>query len=429
MLALILVFLLGVGAYHFTTTLGPASTTIEIASELPTSGLDRTIGLPVQNGVQMAIDEANHNGLLPGYTLKLTPYDDVGRGNRHDDQVGASNLRNAIADNLVAGVVGPYNSIVAQAEAPIANQAPIALISPTTTYPCLTKNSSVDPDCTETNDIAAQMRPTGQLTYFRLSTTDDREGKAAADYFAQHYHKVLLIKDDSDLYSAGLAEAFQHEWASLSGMVIPLGLRENRSSIQDYQNTLQAVAPLQPDLIYFAGNDPNGTYVLQALSNVPQLKTVTFAGAGGTMNSNFLQAAAQLRPSAPVYVSLPIQDPPHSGTPVGIDFERNYTASGYSNYRPYAASAYSCTMMLIQAIKTVLQKKGVSTPHGTQDQVGAKQFRQAILQELAHLTYTGVTGKQSFDANGDTTNHTTSFYQLDLSKPQPDWAWLQQVPA
>jgi ABC-type branched-subunit amino acid transport system substrate-binding protein len=86
-------------------------------------------------------------------------------------------------------------------------------------------------------------------------------------------------------------------------------------------------------------------------------------------------------------------------------------------------------MMLILAIKTALQKKTVSTPHGVQDQVRAKQFRQAVLQALAQLTYTGATGTHSFDANGDMTNRTISFYQLDLSRSQPEWTWLQQINA
>jgi len=74
----------------------------------------------------MAIGEANRHQLLSGYTLKLTPYDDVGKDNRHDPQVGASNLRRAIADNLVAGVVGP--SIVSL---PGQNcQSPTRLLSP-----------------------------------------------------------------------------------------------------------------------------------------------------------------------------------------------------------------------------------------------------------------------------------------------------------
>jgi branched-chain amino acid transport system substrate-binding protein len=409
---------------------GLPSPTIEIASDLPTSGLDTTGGLPLQNGVQLAIIEANNEHLLPGgYTLQPVPYNDVGTGNRHDPQVGAKNLKQAIADNLVAGVIGPGTSSVSLKELPIANQAPLALLSPSATFPCLTKSAADDPNCTETNDIVTQMRPTSQLTFFRLATTDDRQGKAAADYFSQtkHHSKVLLLKDDSDPYSFGLAQAFQTEWQQ-KGPVIPVDFPQSASSMQDYQNTLQAAASFQPDLIYFAGDDPNASYVLQALSNIATLKTVPFAGGDGIMDSSLLQTATNLHREAPIYASLPIEDPAHSGTPTGADFATNYTTNGYDHYRPYAASAYDCTMMLIQAIKTALQK-GVSTPHGTQDHAGAVQFRQAVLQALRHLSYTGATGTHSFDANGDTTNHTISFYQADLSTAQPSWTWLQQVNA
>jgi len=409
-----------------TPPLGPApSTTIEIASDFATSSLDTTDGLPLQSGVQMAITETNNNGLLPGYTLKLVPYDD-----HRDLGVGTNNLKQAVADNLIVGMIGPGNSSVALKELPPANQAPLALLSPSVTFPCLTKSAADDPDCSGTNDIATQMRPsTNQPTFFRLATSDDRQGKAVADLFIQHHSKVLLLKDDSDPYSFGLAQAFQAEWQRGRGLVTSIDLPQKASSVQDYQNMLsqQAAASFQPDLIYFVGDDPYGSYALQALSNITALKTVPFAGGDGIMESSLLQTAANLHREAPIYVSLPIQDPAHSGTPTGADFAINYTTNGYQYYRPYAASAYDCTMTLIQAIKTALQAKGVSTPHGKQDHAGAVQFRQAVLQALRHLSYTGATGTHSFDANGDTTNHAVSFYQADLSTPQPGWTWLQQV--
>ena len=146
------------------------------------------------------------------------------------------------------------------------------------------------------------------------------------------------------------------------------------------------------------------------------------------MLTSLLQTAVNLHRNAPIYASLPIEDPAHSGTDTGTNFEANYTTNGYGNYRPYAAPAYDCTMMLIQAIKAALQK-GVSTPHGTQDHAGAVQFRQAVLQALKQLPYTGATGTHSFDGNGDTANHVVSFYQADLSTPPPVWTWLQQVNA
>ncbi len=398
------------------------STTIEIASDFPTTGDDAISGLPLQNGVQMAITEANNEHLLPGgYTLKLIPYDDVGKSNRDDPQVGVRNINQAIANNLVAGVIGPENSWVALEELPLTNRAHLAQLSPSVTYPCLTKSSTDDSYCTEDHAFAAKMHPTNQLTFFRLVTTDDRQGKATADYFfsIMQSHKVLLLEDNSDPYSSELAQAFQTEWQDVKGGQVTLvNLPQPTSSIQNYQNTLQKFSSFQPKLIYFAGDDPNGSYVLQALSNIPSLKTVPFAGADGIVDSGFLQTAASLHQEAPIYASLPIEDP-------GSNFRIKYNAAaanGNNNYRPYAATAYDCTMMLIQAIKAALQK---DTPNGTQ--AGATQFREAVLQALRQLSYTGATGTHRFNVNGDTNNHTISFYQADLSTSQPSWTWLQQV--
>lgn len=409
----------------------PASKTIDIATDFPTSGPNATTELPLQNGVQMAITDATHNQMLPGYTLTLVPNDDTGSGNQPDPTVGATNIQHAIANNLVAGIIGPGNSPIAKAELPIANQAPIAIISPNTTYPCLTKGATDDAnDCSGNNDIQAQMRPTSQLSYFRMATTDDFQGKAAADYFYNtlHYHKVLILNDYSDLYSLGLTTTFQREWMARGGQAIPMALPEAQSSVQSYQTILQNAIPEQPDLIYFAGDDPSGSYVLQALANIPAFQNVALAGGDGIVDNDFLLEADLLHPHAPIYASLPIQDPAHSGTTIGSNFQQDYISSGYSNYRAYAASAYDCTMILIQAIKIALQKK-VSPPHGAKDAAGAKRFRLAILQALAHLTYTGATGTHSFDANGDTTNHTISFYQLNLKNPQASWDWITQVSA
>jgi branched-chain amino acid transport system substrate-binding protein len=408
----------------------PLSTTIEIASDFPTSGLDTTNGLPLQNGVQMAIDTANNNHLLPGYTLKLVPYDDVGRNNQHDPAHGAHNVREAIDNPLVAGIIGPENSSVALSELPLANRAPIALISPTTTYPCLTLGSADDPDCSGNADLQAQMRPTGQVTFFRLATTDDRLGKAMADYLytVRHYRSVLLFNDASDVYSAGLALPFRLEWRRLGGSLIPLDLSQDQSSVQDYHDLLQTVALTRPDLIYFTGTNPNGSYVLRALSTIASLKTTALAGGDGLIDADFLRVADQVRRTAPIYAGAPIVDPDHAGTAVGADFQDNYLANGYTLYSIYAATAYDCAMGLIQAIQQAL--RSVRPPRGMQDQAGGRRFRQAVVQALGHLSWSaGATGSHRFDARGDSTAHPVSLYQIDLSTGQSAWRWLKQVSA
>ncbi len=54
------------------------STTIKVATDFPTSGKDATSGKPAENGAAMAVNQANANHTIPGYTLVFVPKDDVG---------------------------------------------------------------------------------------------------------------------------------------------------------------------------------------------------------------------------------------------------------------------------------------------------------------------------------------------------------------
>ena len=109
-----------------TTTTGGAKGEIDIASDLPTSGADASSGLPTQYGAAFAVSQ---KGSIQGYTLKFVPLDDAVNG-VHNPTKGAQNVNQFISNKLILGMVGPFNSGVAAAEIPIANQAPLAMISP-----------------------------------------------------------------------------------------------------------------------------------------------------------------------------------------------------------------------------------------------------------------------------------------------------------
>ncbi|MBA2396418.1 MAG: ABC transporter substrate-binding protein, partial [Ktedonobacteraceae bacterium] len=162
------------------------STTIKVATDFPVSGKDTSSGKPAENGAHMAVDEANASNAVPGYKLVFVPKDDVGGSGLHDPSVGQQNIRGLIGDALVAGVVGPFNSSVAKAEMPIANKAPIALISPANTNTCLTQEGDAS-GCSGASDVVRTVRPTGKVTYFRIATTDSHQGPAMADWINQNF--------------------------------------------------------------------------------------------------------------------------------------------------------------------------------------------------------------------------------------------------
>ena len=143
---LLLAFLVACGSGTTSTGTGgttptAGSTIIKLATDLPVSGKDESSGKPAEDGAHLALDQANTNKTIPGYTLEFVPKDDVGASGIHDPAVGAQNVTALIGDALVAGIVGPFNSNVAKAEMPITNQAPLAQISPANTNTCLTQNT------------------------------------------------------------------------------------------------------------------------------------------------------------------------------------------------------------------------------------------------------------------------------------------------
>ncbi len=404
------------------------STTIKIGSELPTSGKDSTNGKPAENGVHLAIDQANANHTIPGYTLVFVPKDDVGPSGSHDPAIGAQNVTALIGDALVAGIVGPFNSSVAKAEMPISNQAPVAQISPANTNPCLTKDTA-ESGCSGSNNLIPTLRPTGKVSYFRIATTDDHQGPANADYLYKtlNYHTVYVL-DDAETYGVGIADAFSKEWQSIGGTV--LGRSSEPGTTTSFVSLLSQVATKHPDVIYFGGNNSTGgDLIRQQMLQVPGLQTTPLAGGDGIVTSDFASAVPQGK-GGPAYGTVATVD--EAQVPTAKTFLQQYdTTYGASNIGAYSAAGYDCANIVIQAIKTALAN-GAHTPQNSSDAAGGKAFRQAVINAIQNISFDGVLGHQGFDANGDTTSKVITIYKVGPNQPgvpvsTPGWNPVSQV--
>src|SRR6266851_3293529 len=253
---------------------------LKIATDLPVSGADESSGKPAEDGAHLAVNQANANHTIPGYTLVFDPQDDVGPSGIHDPAVGARNVTSLISDALVAGIVGPFNSSVAKAEMPITNQAPLAQISPANTNPCLTKDTAAS-GCSGSSNLLPTLRPTGKVSYFRIATTDDHQGPAGADYL----YKTLGLKkayviDDAETYGIGIANSFTDEWKTDGGTV--LGRSSEPATTTSYVSLLTQIATTHPDVIYFGGLDSTGGILIrQQMLQVPTLKNTPMGGGDG----------------------------------------------------------------------------------------------------------------------------------------------------
>jgi branched-chain amino acid transport system substrate-binding protein len=401
---LLLAFLVGCGTGTTTTT--TSTTVIKVATELPVSGNDKDIGTSTMDGAILAVDQANANHTIPNVTLQLIEKDDVGAKLVHDGPTGAANVQALLDDPQVAGIVGPLNSSVALAEMPVANNGNIALISPANTNPCLTKEGA-DVGCAGANDIIKTVRPTGNVTYFRLAATDDHQGPAMADYLYKTLGlKTAYVIDDTETYGAGLAKYFVQEWTSLGGTVID-GQSHSVASTTDYTNLLTAAAAKKPDVLYFGGNySTGGTVIQKQMMTIPGLQKTVYAGGDGMTGSQDFYTQI-VNNGGQFYVTIASPDP--SKIPAAAQFIKDYTAK-YGAVGPYSAQAFDAMNILIQAIKKAL----ATTPAAkdANDTSGGAAFRAAVINELKQTDYTGVTGHTTFDVNGDTTNKVFTLYKV-----------------
>ena len=398
---------------------------LKIATELPVSGQDESSGKPAEDGAHLAIELANAHHTVPNVMFQFVPKDDVGPSGIHDPAVGAQNVTALVGDAQVVGIVGPFNSSVAKAEIPISNQAPLAQISPANTNPCLTKSDAAS-GCSGSNNLLPTLRPTGKVNYFRIATTDDHQGPAGADYLYKtlNLHSAYVI-DDAETYGVGLANAFINEWRNLGGTVLGHSSEASSTTASTYVSLLTQVASLKPDVIYFGGLDSTGGILIrQQMPNIHGLENTPFAGGDGIVTPTFATTIGTS--GAPNYGTVAVVDT--SQNPSAATFKQQFAAAFTDPINVYSAAAYDCANILIQAVKIALAN-GAKPPTSSSDATAGKAFREAVISAIQGIDFTGVTGHQSFDSNGDTTDKIITIYKLgtNATTKKPDWLFASSV--
>jgi branched-chain amino acid transport system substrate-binding protein len=168
-------------------------------------------------------------------------------------------------------------------------------------------------------------------------------------------------------------------------------------------------------VIYFGGlNSTGGDLIRQQMLQVPGLQTTPLGGGDGIVTSDFASAVPTGK-GGPSYGTVATLDVVKS--PGGSSFIQQYNAIyGQANFGAYSAAAYDSMNILIQAIKTALAN-GAHTPQNSSDSAGAVTFRTAVIAAIQGISFTGVLGHQSFDANGDTTNKVITIYKVGANPP------------
>ncbi|MBC5826006.1 MAG: branched-chain amino acid ABC transporter substrate-binding protein [Candidatus Eremiobacteraeota bacterium] len=377
---------------------GPASgTVIKIGVDLPLSGSDASDGVPTENGAKLAVIDANKQHLMAGYTFVADVLDDAVNG-VHSPNQGAKNIQSFASDGAVLGVVGPFNSNVAKAEIPLSNNLGLALISPATTNPDLTKGPP-----------ALQLRTTNpsSITFFRVCATDDIQGPAGADYAG----KVLKLRrayllDDNETYGRGVSDQWARQFIADGGSVV--GHDHITKGQQDFHALLTRAGGLHPDVVFYGGTTSTGGGLVRKQMADSGLGGTAYFGADGIRNDEFLKVAGTS--ASDVYATVAAINADKLAA--AKTFLSEYQDQFHQPVGSYSANAYAATMVVVHAIVDAAKAAGGKMPD-----------RAAVLEKLKTTKgFPSIIGSFSFDRNGDTTNKIISIYEAKNGA----WMFLTQ---
>jgi branched-chain amino acid transport system substrate-binding protein len=343
----------------------------------PLSGDLAAVGLGIRNATQLAVDEANAKCAVKGYKLVADPEDD-----QATPQVGAQAATKLSSDDTVLGVVGTYNSSVAQVVQPILNTRHIPMVSPANTNPSLT----VGPDTAH---------PKRQFeNYFRVCTTDAFQGPFGADYVVRKANaKKIVTVDDGKTYGVGLVQQFSQQAVKDGAKIVDHEQVSEKDT--DFSGVLTKVKAFGPDTVYYGGEYPvAGPLSRQAAAM--GLKVVMMGG-DGVFDAKYIQLGGREGDLA-TSVGAPTDQ-----LRTAQDFVKAYNAKGFKDpYAAYGAFAYDAANAIIASTASTLGDAGTWS---------ASQ-RETEIKNIGSYSADGATGSIGFDEFGDSRNKVLSVYQV-----------------
>ena len=281
----------------------------------------------------------------------------------------------ASADPSTVAYIGPLNSGAAKLSMPILNKEGIVQISPSATWPGLTKPGFLPGE-------PGVFYPTGIPHFVRVAATDDLQGPAGAQWAHELGFTSVFVVNDKDPYGVGIADLFQHE-AGRIGMTI-LGSESISPSKDVYLPVALRILASKPDLVYYGGLTADGGPELLKYIREHGSKAA-FMGPDGIFEQEFVTKAGTS--SDGVYMTAIGAPPEEVKTPTAAAFIKTYKDKFHTSPDVFGALAYDATNALLDAIDRV----------HTSD-------RAAILREVKNIRkQPGVFATWGFDESGDTT--------------------------
>ncbi|NMZ95313.1 branched-chain amino acid ABC transporter substrate-binding protein [Pseudomonas panacis] len=364
--------LIGLALSSLASAMAQADQTVLIGLAGPLTGPSARIGKDLENGAQLAIDQANAkhpaiNG--EAVTFKLVSEDD------QSDPRTAVTVAQRLVDEGVVGVVGHWNTGTSIPAARVYHDAGIAQVAPVATGHAYTQQ--------------------GFDTSFRIMGHDDDGGQVAGRYALNTLKaQRIAVIDDRTAFGQGLADQFVKSIEAGGAKVVAREYVDDKTI--DFSAVLTNIRSQNPDLIFFGGVDAQAAPLARRIKQLG-IKA-PLMGAGGFVSQTFLQLAQNegegviaLEPGLAI-----------AQMPGGKAFEQAYKERYKTAIELHAPFAYDGVGVLVAAI----EKAGSTDP-------------QKYLPVLRAISYPGVTGTIAFDAEGNLKQPSFTVYQVKANQWQP----------
>jgi branched-chain amino acid transport system substrate-binding protein len=325
--------------------------TIKVGVYVDLTGQTSSFGQSTKNGIELAVDEINKAGGVNGKQLQLVIEDDQGR-----TEQAKTVVEKLVKQDKVVAVLGEVASSNTLAAAPVAQEAKIPMITP----------SSTNPKVTQVGDFI-----------FRVCFLDDFQGSSIAKFAAGQLNAktAAILGDVNSDYSKGLTEFFEKEFTKLGGKVV--AKEAYAQTDPDFKGQLTKIRDLKPDVLYVPGYYGQVGIIAKQARELNM--TMPLLGGDGWDSPELWNLGGDALKNSFITNHYSADDP----NPIIQNFVKAYKAK-YNNVAPdsLAALAYDSAKVLADAIKRA----------GGTD---ATKLRDAI---NATKDFAGVTGTISINA-------------------------------
>jgi len=331
-------------------TASPEGGTILIGEFGSMTGAEASFGESTHKGIELALEHINAAGGVNGKKLVLKTYDDAG-----NPEQATAVVTKLVTDDKVTAILGEVASNLSIAGGQVAQDNGTPMISPSSTNVAVTKDRD---------------------HVFRVCFIDPFQGFAAAKFVIENLKlkKAAILRDQTQSYSQGLADAFKDAYVKLGGTIVS-DVSYSKGD-KNFNSQLSKIKAAKPESIFLPGYYSDVATIAKQARQMGL--TMPLVGGDGWDSPELFQIGGKALDNSYFTNHYSHEEPRDAVKTFVGDFQKKF------NIIPdgLAALGYDAAMLLADAMKRA----------GSTDK---KAIRDAI---AATKDFPGVTGSITIDA-------------------------------